>query len=267
MLGEASTALRAYTQLINNPDWLSSPVLGLATKTYVYAMLKLNPRMARALVIDRVDTSARLAAKEMDVKKVKDAWQWKPETAKDMQGIELALGGFAERVVASSLNIPPSAVQENVWAIWRVLRDLQAGNGPSRSSSTRSASGETMQGLLSKGRVPKSHRELFESNLAALRDEVSGGGPAARYWEVAEPPALGRETLVPRTDMPIDGYLPPAIRTPENVAALEGAIGNAEVIGEGLRSRLPWAPIALQLSLLGIFGSAVIRESEVNVYA
>jgi hypothetical protein len=115
-----------------------------------------------------------------------------------------------------------------------------------------------MQQLLSKGRIPKKHRDLLEQNLARLEDEVSGGGPASRYWEFATPPALGRRTLVPRTDMPIDGYLPPSIRTPENITALEGAIGNAEAIGEGLRSRLPWAPIALQLSLLGSVSGALV---------
>jgi len=56
-------------------------------------------------------------------------------------------------------------------------------------------------------------------------------------------------------------------RTPENVAALQGAVGNAEAIGRGLRANLPWAPIALQLSLLGIFGAALVRESEGSVDA
>jgi hypothetical protein len=115
--------------------------------------------------------------------------------------------------------------------------------------------------------MPKAHREVLERNLERLRDEVASGGPASRYWEVASPPGLGRETLVPRTDMPIDGYLPPAIRTPENIAALEGAVGNAEVIGNALRDKLPWAPIALQLSLLGLFGSVLVRESGGNVDA
>jgi hypothetical protein len=258
-----ATPSKAYVQLVNDPDWLSNRVLGLATKTYVYGMLKMNPRMARALVIDRVDASARLAAREI----TDTGWAWAPETTKALQGVELGLGGFAERVVASSLGIPPSAVQENVWAIWRVLRDLQVGNGPSRQSSTQSLSGETMEQLLSRVGMPKAHREVLERNLDRLRGEVVSGGPASRYWEVATPPALGRETLVPKTNMPIDGYLPPAIRTPENVAALEGAVGNAEVIGQALRDKLPWAPIALQLSLLGIFGAALVRESEVNVNA
>jgi hypothetical protein len=259
-----ATPSKAYVELINNPDWLSNRVLGLATKTYVYGMLKMNPRIARALVIDRVDASARLAAREITEK---GSWAWAPETTKALQGVELGLGGFAERVVASSLGLPPSAVQENVWAIWRVLRDLQVGNGPSRQSSTQSLGGETMEQLLSRGAMPKAHREVLERNLGRLRDEVVSGGPASRYWEVATPPALGRETLVPKTNMPIDGYLPPAIRTPENVAALEGAVNNAEAIGRGLRERLPWAPIALQLSLLGIFGTALVRESEGNVDA
>ena len=253
-----ATPSKAYVQLINDPDWLSNRVLGLATKTYVYGMLKMNPRIPRALVIDRVDASARLAAREITEP---GSWAWAPETTKALQGVELGLGGFAERVVASSLNVPTSAVQENVWAIWRVLRDLQAGNGPSRQSSTQSLSGETMEQLLSRVGMPKPHQEVLERNLGRLRDEVVSGGPASRYWEVATPPALGRETLVPRTDMPIDGFLPPAIRTPENVAALEGSIGNAEAIGRGMRDRLPWAPIALQLSLLGIFGSALVRET------
>lgn len=260
---EFRSAAKAYSQLINNPDWLSNQVSGLASKTYVYSMLKMNPRMVRALVIDRVDASARLAAREVNVKNVKGGWAWSTENAQATEGIELALGGFAERVVASSLDIPPSAVQENVWAIWRVLRDLEAGNGPSRQSSTRSAAGESMDELLRVGgALPKAHRELFEQNMGRLEDEVRAGGAASRYWEFDTPPSYGREILVPRTDMPVEGYLPPAIRTPRNIEALEGAIGNAEVIGQGLRDRLPWAPIALQLSLLGGVGGAVLGAGQ-----
>jgi hypothetical protein len=245
------SAGQAYIQLVNNPDWLSNRVPGLASKTYVYSMLKMNPKMVRALVIDRVDASARLGAFELNPKKFPKDWAWQTETALATEGVELALGGFAERVVAGALGIPPAAVQENVWSIWRVLRDLRVGNGPSRQSGVVSKSGKTIEDFMAQGKMPKAHRELLEQNLARLEQEVASGGAASRYWEYQTLPASGQRVLVPKTDMPIDGYLPPKIRTPENVAALEGAIGNAEEIGRGLAARAPWAPIALQLSVIG----------------
>lgn len=244
--GMLKTPATAYAQLVNNPDWLSNQVPGLASKTYVYAMLKLNPKMARALVIDRVDASARLAAFELDARRFPQAWSWATEGAKATEGVELALGGFAARVVAAALDVPPSAVQENVWALWRVLRDLQVGGGTSRVSSVRNKAGETMEQILSRAKMPTAHRRILEQNMERLRAEVAGGGAASRYWEFSD-----EGVLIPRTDMPIDGYLPPAIRTPENVEALAEAVGNADRIGRGLRDRRPWAPIALALTVLG----------------
>lgn len=261
-LKKYQSASQAYVQLVNNPDWLSNRVIGLASKTYVYSMLKMNPRMVRALVIDRVDSSARLGAFELNAKKFPKEWAWQTENALTTQGPELALGGFAERVVASALGIPPSAVQENVWAIWRVLRDLRAGNGPSRQSGVISRSGKTIEDFMAEGKMPKPHRELLEQNIARLEAEVASNGPASRYWETHTLEATGQTVLVPRTNMPVDGFLPPAIRTPDNVAALSGAIGNAEEIGKGLAVNAPWAPIALQLSVIGGVGGAALGAGQ-----
>lgn len=256
-LKQYRSAGQAYVQLVNNPDWLSNKVPGLATKTYVYSMLKLNPRMVRALVIDRVDASARLGAFEMNAKRFPKEWAWRTETAQATQGAELALGGFAERVVASVLGVPPSAVQENVWAVWRVLRDLRVGTGPSRQSGVERG-GKSIEDFMAMSKMPKAHRELLERNLAALESEVASGGAPSKYWEFHTPPGSNQRMLVPKTDMPVEGFLPANIRTPQNVAALEGAIGNAEAIGKGLAVNAPWAPIALQLSVLGGVSGAVL---------
>ena len=252
--------VKAYVQLVNNPDWLSNKVNGLATKTYVYSLLRMNPKVSRALVIDRVDATARLGAFEVDLKANPKGWAWRPEGT-DLFGIESGFNSFAERVVAESLGLPPAAVQENIWAIQRVIRDLHSKGvgGVSRQSSIIDVRGKTVDELLAGVKVPKRHQDIYLKNLERLEAEVAAGGPAARLWEYTQPEVLGGERLlVPKTDMPIDGLLPPDMRKPAIVEPFRQALGNAGKIGEALRNQLPWAPLALTWTVAGgLFGAVV----------
>lgn len=97
----------AIADMLNDPDFLSRDVKGLAAKTTPYEGLDLDPDNPLALVADNIGSTARTG---VSYAKLPGSTQ------------ESILGQLPERVVAEVLGISPSALQEIDWFVSRLLR-------------------------------------------------------------------------------------------------------------------------------------------------
>lgn len=193
-----------YVALLNADDWMATPVTGLASKTYPYAILKANPRITASSVVDRVDAIMRFAAREGE------AWEFGGIEGGILEPVDLGMHQLPTKIVAELLGVPPSAVQEQTWAVWRILRDAQrqdAAGIPSAEASSFVVKGQTIRQLLNSIDIPPAHLALMRAKREKLAMEVADGGKAARWWEIGED-----GFLQPRSDLEPEYMLIPEIR-------------------------------------------------------
>lgn len=212
--GYDANVMKIAIDLANNPDWISNPVRGLSIKTYVYGLLKLNPRLGRALVVDTVDTQMRLGTK-MPI-----SW----DTTKAGEFSEMALNQYVTRVMASMVEAPVWGVQEAGWGMFRAVRDRFTGTPPSLTFSGRGI-GEIYADI----GLPPDLGRIAKRNYKALVDDVQAGRNP--NWREIEP-----NVLIPADDLPLEMLLEPTFRAnPGYPDRFRRMVESAEELGEMLR--------------------------------
>jgi len=214
--GYENSPMRIIVELANNPDWIMNPVNGLSIKAYVYGLLKLNPRLSKALVVDTVDTQMRLGT-NLDI-----AW----DTSVAGEITEMNLNQFVTRVFASALDAPVFGVQESGWGAFRAVRDRFTGTPPSLTFGGRSI-GEVYADL----GMPADLKIIAERNYAKLLEDVRAG--RAPHWQEYN------GALIPADDLPLEMLLEPAFRSkPGYVERFKKMVESAEQLGIQLRGKL-----------------------------
>lgn len=205
---------KAMVALANNPDFMMIDLPGVSVKTYVYALLKLNPRLSKALVVDTVDMQMRFATR------MSPGW----DTSKGAEMTEIAMNQMASRAIASMMDIPAFSLQENTWAFFRAIRDRFAGTP--KSLTYRRV---PLRDIYQQVAMPDDLAALYQKNYAKLLAEVRAG--RAPHWQEIE-----KGVLVPADDLPLELLLPPAIRAkPGYVERFRDMISSAEELGRLLR--------------------------------
>lgn len=257
--GKFRADLEGYVGLLNNPNFIENKVKQLALKTYQYNLLSLEPRIPRAHVVDRVDANLRMNARQGE----SIGYEFKPERVEPRDGnpdipgqirtgTEYSLATFPEQVVAQILNVPTWAVQEQVWPIWRMLRDYSERKA-AIESSLRTSSGIPAQDLVAQIRLPQQHISLFLRNQQRLMDEVAAGGSASQSWVVAS-----SGLLRPRADLPTANLLTPEVRNPTNVETLEATFAASDKVAAALKA----GGVAGTAALAMIVAAAAEEEPE-----
>ena len=207
---------RAMVELANNPDWIMNPISGLSVKTYVYGLLKLNPKLPRGLVIDTVDTQLRFAT---DMGIVRD-------TTVAAEVTEVSLNQFANRMISSALDVPAFSVQENSWGVFRSIRDMKKGTPKSLMYK-----GVPLRDIYRQVDMPDDLTALYQKNYAKLLQDVRAG--RAPHWQEIE-----KGVLVPADDLPLEMLLPPTARAnPQFVERFRDMVNSAEELGRKMRIR------------------------------
>jgi hypothetical protein len=214
--GYDSTVIKLAIDLANNPDWIANPVRGLSIKTYVYGLLKLNPRLGRALVVDTVDTQMRLGTK-MPI-------SWDTTVGGEMA--EIGLNQYVTRVMASYLDAPVFGVQESGWNTFRAVRDRFAGTPPSLTFKGRSI-GDVYREI----GLPPDLAALAQRNYAKLVDDVRAG--RVTHWQEFPP---NSNVLIPADNLPLEMLLEPTVRNKAGSAdRFRRMVESAEELGASLR--------------------------------
>ena len=206
--------MKVMVELANNPDWMMLDLPGISVKTYVYGLLKLNPRLSRALVVDTVDIQMRFATK------MSPGW----DTTKAGEMTEIAMNQFATRAMASMMDAPVFGVQENGWALFRSIRDRFAGTPKSLTYKRM-----PLRDVYRQIGMPDDLGALYQKNYAKLLEDVRSG--RVEHWQ-----EITKGVLVPADNMPVEYLLPPAIRSkPGYVERFKDMISSAEELGRMLR--------------------------------
>jgi hypothetical protein len=217
--GFENSPMRIIVELANNPDWIMNSVNGLSIKAYVYGLLKLNPRLSKALVVDTVDTQMRLGT-NLDI-----AW----DTSVAGEITEMNLNQFVTRVFASALDAPVFGVQESGWGAFRAVRDRFTGTPPSLTFGGRPI-GEVYADL----GMPADLKIIAERNYAKLLEDVRAG--RAPHWQEYN------GALIPADNLPLELLLEPAFRSkPGYVERFKKMVESAEELGIQLRGKLDGA--------------------------
>lgn len=212
--GYEVNVMKAALEMINNPDWMMSQVPGLSVKTYVYALLKLNPRISRALVVDTVDMQMRFATR------MAPGW----DVSKGGEMTEIALNQFVSRVMATSMDVPAFSLQENGWATFRAIRDRFSGTPKSLTYKD-----QPLGAVYSQIGLPSDLGALYQKNYKRLLDQVRAG--EVTHWR-----EVSKGVLVPADDIPVEMLLPPAVRAkPGYVERFKDMISSAEEMGRILK--------------------------------
>jgi len=212
------SVMKLAVDVANNPDWIMNPVRGLSIKTYVYGLLKLNPRLSRALVVDTVDTQMRFGT-NMGI-------SWDKSIPGELS--EISLNQYVTRVMASYFDAPVFGVQESGWNTFRSVRDRASGTPSSLMYKGRPI-GDVYQSI----GMPPDLAVLAQRNYSKLVDDVRAG--RAPHWQEFEP---GSNVLIPSDDLPLEMLLEPTVRAkpgaPERFRAM---VESAEAFGESLRKK------------------------------
>ena len=215
LTGYDNTVIRNMVDVANNPDWIMNSANGLSIKTYVYSLLKLNPRLGRALVVDTVDTQMRFGTK----------LGFSSDTTKAGEFSEMALNQYVTRAMASMVDAPVWAVQEVSWGLFRAVRDRFAGTPPSLTFSGRQI-GEIYRDI----GMPADIAQIAKRNYMNLVKDVRAG--RAPHWQEIE-----RNVLVPADNLPLELLLEPTFRAnPGYADRFRAMVESAENLGEILRS-------------------------------
>ena len=221
----AISALRGFTDTINNPDFLTVKPAGQAMKTSAYAYNRLDPLYVPVYVSDTVDGLGQFLIAGGS-----------PGTSKAQSSIVNQIAG---RTLASVYDVSPSAMQEALWSHIRVARDgLKATRTgkPTGSAIAPAFTGEkgSIESILIDAikQMDEQVVTLAQRNRDRFYADVRRGDVNAWQWDGAQnrPVISSSDYLIPADQRPVAGGRAVALQN-EMLSLVEG-------LGPTLRSRL-----------------------------